>query len=65
MAFVFLDALTINISRILEALFDELEYRAARRDFRQVTKLKARRPSRRASDEMIATPSKVVSIRAA
>jgi hypothetical protein len=43
MALTIFDAITIHISRVLEALFDELEYRLARRALRRAAKLKARR----------------------
>jgi hypothetical protein len=35
MSWTFFDLITINISRPLEALFDEIEYRLARRDLRR------------------------------
>ena len=46
MALAIFDAITIHISRVLEALFDELEYRLAVRAFRREAKLKAKRRSR-------------------
>jgi hypothetical protein len=43
MAFEIFDAITISVSRVLEALFDALEFRLARRAFRNAAKLKAQR----------------------
>jgi hypothetical protein len=66
MAFAIFDVITINISRMLEALFEELEYRSAKRALGHVIKAKARKRSRaRAlSDEAMATSSKAISVRA-
>jgi hypothetical protein len=46
MALAIFDAITIHISRVLEAVFDDLEYRLAKRALRRAAKLKARRRSR-------------------
>jgi hypothetical protein len=59
MALAIFDAITIHISRLLEALFDELEYRLARRALRRAKKLKARRSrSMVPATEQLATSSK-------
>ena len=60
------DAMTVKISRVLEALFDELEYRSARRALAYAAKAKAKRRSRSKvlSDEVIAIPSEETSVRA-
>ncbi len=65
MAFAIFDAITINISRVLEASFDELEYRLAKRAFRHAAEAKARRRSRSKSltDEVMAIPSDAISVR--
>ncbi len=66
MALAIFDAITIHISRLLEALFDELEYRLARRALRRTAKLKARRASRTKvlPNEAMATSSTPISVRA-
>lgn len=66
MAFAIFDAITINISRILEALFDELEYHLAKRALRHAAKAKAKRrfPSESLPDEVMAVPSEAISVRA-
>jgi hypothetical protein len=40
MSWTFFDLITINISRPLEALFDEIEYRLARRVARSISMMK-------------------------
>ncbi|HET6893425.1 MAG TPA: hypothetical protein VFH31_20170 [Pyrinomonadaceae bacterium] len=66
MALAIFDAITIHISRVLEALLDELEYRMANRALRRATKLKARRRSRPTvlPNEEVATSSKTIPVRA-
>lgn len=66
MAFTIFDAVTINISRVLEAVFDGLEYRLAKRALRHAAKARAKRrsPSRLLPDEVIAVPSEGISVRA-
>jgi hypothetical protein len=60
------DPITVNISRVLEALFDEIEYRSAKRALRHAAKIKAKRRSRAKvlSDEVIAASSNAISVRA-
>ncbi len=66
MALAIFDAITINISRVLEALFDEIEYRLAKRVLRHAGQAKAKRRSRTKvlSDEVIAIPSEPITVRA-
>jgi hypothetical protein len=66
MALAIFEAITIKISRVLEALFDELEYRLAKRALHQSAKSKAKRRSRTKvlNDQVIATSSKAISVRA-
>ena len=66
MALEIFDAMTFHISRVLEALFDELEYGLATRALRRAAKLKARRRSRRPSlsSEQVATSSKTIAVTA-
>ena len=65
MALAILHAIAINTSRLLEALFDELEYRLAKRALRHAVKAKAKRRSRSKvlSDEGIAITSEAISVR--
>lgn len=59
-------AIMINLSRPLEALFDELEYRSAKRVRRRVAKLKMRRSRRKVHpNDAIPTSSKTISVRTA
>lgn len=66
MALAILDAITITLSRVLEALFDELEYRLAKRALRHAANAKAKSRSRTKvlSDEVIAIPSEAITVRA-
>jgi hypothetical protein len=66
MALAIFDAITIHISRILEALFDELEYRLAKRALRRAAKLKVkRRPEKTIlPTAAVATSSKAIQVRA-
>ena len=65
MASAIFDTFTINVSRTLEAVFDELEYRSALRAFRAARKPNTkRRKTKVLNDEVIARSSKVISIRA-
>jgi hypothetical protein len=66
MALVIFDAITINVSRILEGLFDELEYRSAKRALLHARKPRATRRTRTKvlNDEVMARSSKVISVRA-
>lgn len=66
MALAIFDAITIHISRVLEALFDELEYRLATRALRRAGKLKAKKHSRPAvvPSEQVTTSSQTTPVRA-
>ena len=66
MALEIFDAMTFHISRVLEALFDELEYGLATRALRRAAKFKARRRSRRPSlpSEQITSSSESIPVRA-
>jgi len=65
MAFEVFSAITMNISRVLEALFDEIEYRLARRELRHASKVKTTGfyRSRVLPDEVMTT--KAISVKAA
>ncbi len=43
MASAIFDIITMDISKVVEAVFDEIEYRLARRDLRQAGKPERRR----------------------
>ena len=60
------DAITIKISKVLEALFDEIEHHSAERAFRQAAKIKAKGRSRIKvhNDQVLATSSKAISVKA-
>jgi hypothetical protein len=64
MALAILDIVFMNFSRILEALFDGLEYWLAERAYRRELKLKNKRQvlSRVLSDETAATSSNSISV---
>jgi hypothetical protein len=65
MALAIFDAITIHVSRLLEALFDELEYRLARRALRRAAKLKVRRGfDKTILPKAVATSSKAIQVRA-
>lgn len=66
MALAIFNAIAINLSRILEALFDELEYRLAKSELRQSAKakFKSRTRSKVLNEGVIATSAKAISVRA-
>lgn len=65
MAFMILHTVTINISRALESLFDELEYRSARRAVRRPANAKAKRRSQsKVLSAEVITASSGISFRA-
>ena len=62
MALALFDAITLNVSRALEALFDEVDYRLAKRALRHAAEAKAKRRSHTnvLSDEVMAIPSEAI-----
>jgi hypothetical protein len=65
MALAILDIVSMNFSRMLEALFDGLEYGLAERAYRRELKLKTKRRvlSRVLSNETAARSSNSISVR--
>jgi hypothetical protein len=66
MALTIFDAITIHISRPLEALFDELEYHLAKRALRRTAKLKARKSTQTkvVAHKAMATSATAISVKA-
>lgn len=65
MALEIVDAITFHISRVLEALFDGLEYGLATRALRRAARLKARRRSQQRvlPNEQVTTSSETAPVK--